>query len=160
MKEFSNAEDLCRDAFAGELSADLREQIVLGMARTRRVARFANAAKVVVVVALFLFGVVFLNRPARRSFSVAVTQAGQAKASQSLSFLRINSVAFSGVVRSMPLAEQMVIRSVPTTVAIVHSNGPRGYEKISDEQMFRLLQGWSIALVRLNGVSELELLSR
>ena len=160
MKEFSDAEKFCRDAFAGELSDALREEIVSGMTRTRRVTRIANGAKVVAVLTLILLGTVYLNRPARRSVSVAVTQAAPAKATLNSGFSRVQSAPFSGVVRSIPLAEQMVIRSVPTTLAIVHSDGPRGYQEITDEQMFRMLQGWSIALVKVNGVTELELLTQ
>jgi len=158
MKEFSEAEDFYRDTFAGELSAELRERMVARMARERRMTRFANATKVVTVAAAILFVAVALNRPARRAVSVATQASGSPAVN--LAEWKVKSMKFSSVVRTAPLAEEMIVRSEPTTLAIVHSDGPRGYEEISDDQMFRLLEGWTVALVRVNGVADLEILTQ
>jgi hypothetical protein len=158
MKDFSNAEDFYRDTFTGDLSAELRERMVARMTRTRRITRIANVTKVAAATVAILLGALLLNRTARRPISVA-TQAS-AHTVVNLAEWKINTVRFANVVRTEPLAEDMVVRSAPTTVAIVHSDGPRGYEEISEDQMFRLLQGWTVALVRVNGVADLEILTQ
>jgi hypothetical protein len=159
MKDFSEAEDFCRETFAGDIPGELRERLVARMAHTRRMTRLANATKVAAMAAMILFVAVALNRTGRKPASIAVTQASRG-AAPNLSGWKVKSVQFSGIVRTIPLDEQLLVRSTPTTLAIVHSDGPRGYEEISDDQMFRLLEGWTIALVRVNGVAELEILTQ
>jgi len=157
MKELSEAANFCRDTFGGELPPELRGQIVARMTRARRRARFANGTRIVAVAALILFGAVMLHRPARQPVSVAVVRPNE---NLSLPSGKVRTIRFTGMVRTVPFSEQFVVRSAPTTVAIVHSDGPHGYEEISEDQMFRLLEGWSIALVKVNGVAELEILTR
>src|SRR5438876_1176899 len=103
MKEFSEAQDFCRDTFTRELPAEMREEIVARMARTRRMARFANATRTVAVVgALILFGMVALHRPVRQPASVAAARPSQ---SPGLASWKVRTIQFTGIARTVPLDE-------------------------------------------------------
>jgi hypothetical protein len=68
--------------------------------------------------------------------------------------LRVHSVSFGGIVESTALPSGMLVTSAETQVAIVRTEAPFFYERISDEQMLELLRGRSVALVKVNGVAE------
>lgn len=154
MNPVLNNEEFCRDAFGEILPTDLRNDLVARMGRARKGARRANGAKVVCGIAaivLLCFAIFAPKRSVSTPRAVAVTPEVSWK---------IRSTPFDAIVRSEPLSELMVVRSVESNIAVVRSEKSGLYEEISDEQMFAMLQGWSVALVKVNGVTDLELMTR
>ena len=152
MKTIWQNEEFCREAFAGAAEGELREALVGRMTRTRRRARVANAARVVCcVVAVLLVGVTLSLRRDQPASQVVAAPKATAPS------WKVQSVTFEGIVRSEPMSLSMIVRSETSNVAVVRS-APGSYELISEEQMFAMLSGWSVALVRVNGVADLEIL--
>jgi hypothetical protein len=149
MKTLFQNEEFCRDAFGDGLRGGFREDVVARMAQTRKRVRFVESARVVCVLAAAVLTLVFaVKKPARPLEVVSVREAPSWK---------VRTVRFDGIVRTQPLSEVMIVRSDESNVAIVRS-APGMYDLISDEQMFAMLRGWSVALVRVNGVADLEIL--
>lgn len=149
MKTLFQNEEFCSDAFGESLRGGFREDVVGRMTRTRKRVRFVEGARVVCMVAAALLAIVFVTKkPARPIEVVTVREAPTWK---------VNSVRFDGIVRTQPLSELMIVRSDEANVAIVRS-APGTYDLISDEQMFAMLRGWSVAMVKVNGVTDLEIL--
>ena len=154
MNSILSNEEFCRDAFGDILPGELRNDVVARMVRARKGARVARGAKVVCGIAAMVLLCMAIFAPKRSAVTptaVAVTPAVSWK---------VRSAPFKAIVRSEPLSELMVVRSSESNIAVVRSEKRGLYEEISDEQMFAMLQGWSVALVKVNGVSDLELIER
>ena len=154
MKTLWQNDDFCRDAFGETLPRDLKESVVAQMSRARRQARISEAAKAICLVgAILLFGFLLTTKPNKsKSASIAIA-APQAPA------WKVHSVEFKGIVRSQPLGQSLIIRSEPAEIAIVHTRLTPMLEIISDEQMFAMLRGWSVGMIKVNGIADLEILS-
>jgi hypothetical protein len=158
MNSLLNNEEFCRDAFGDILPGDKRNDVVAQMVRARKGARVAEVAKAVCAVAAIVLLCVMIFGP-KRSLPARPTAVAVTPVTPAVSW-KIRSVAFDEIVRSEPLSELMVVRSSESNVAMVRSEKRGLYEEISDEQMLAMLQGWSVALVKVNGVSDLELMAR
>lgn len=149
MKTLFQNDEFCSDTFGEELRGTFRDDVVGRMARTRKRVRFVEGARVVCVLMAAVMALVFaIKKPARPIEVVTVRETPTWK---------VNLVRFNGIVRTQPLSELMIVRSDEANVAIVRS-APGFYDLISDEQMFAMLRGWSVAIVKVNGVADLEIL--
>jgi len=155
MNSILHDKEFCRDTFADALPAELRDQIISRMTQARRRKHYTDLAKVVSIAAIFVYLAVTLRhshvQPIR---SIAITPPRTPVAD-----LKFHTVPFNGVVHSAPIAGHLLVRSSQNTVAIVRTDAS-GYEPISDEQLFQALRGWSVALVRVNGTSRIEMYPR
>src|SRR5687767_12312873 len=152
MKTIWQNEDFCRDAFEEAGESELREGLVARMVQTRRRARVANGARVVCCGAAVLWiGLTLSLRRDQPTTQVVVAPKVVAPS------WKVHSGPFEGIIRSQPLEVSMIVRSDESNVAMVRS-APGFHELISEEQMFAMLSGWSVALVRVNGVAEVEIL--
>ena len=161
-------EEFCRDAFGaaeagrdgGSAGSELREGLVAGMVRARRRARLAIGARMVCCgAALILVAVMsaWRGRESGRLVGSAPTGPSAVDGAVTARAVEVRSRPFGAVVRSAPLSESMIVRSDELNLAVVRSESG-SYDLISDEQMFAMLSGWSVALVRVNGLAELEIL--
>ena len=149
MKTLFRNEEFCSDTFGEGLRGGFRDDVVARMARTRQRTRFLESARVVCVFAAALLALVFVMKKPVRVVEVATVREAAP--------WNVRTVRFDGIVRTQPLSELMIVRSDESNVAIVRS-APGMYDLISDEQMFAMLRGWSVALVKVNGVADLEIL--
>jgi hypothetical protein len=152
MNSISHHTEFCRDTFADALPGELRDQMISRMTQARRRKRRADLAAVISIAVLFAFLAVTLRHPHVQPIqNVAITHAPIP-----VSNLKFHTVPFEGIVHSVPIADRLLVRSSQTTVAIVRTDSS-SYEPLSDEQFFQALKGWSVALVKVNGVSQIEL---
>lgn len=149
MKTLWQDDQFCGDAFGESLRGGFREDMVARMMRSRKRARVVERARVVCVLAALLFAaVLMMNKPEPAVNAVAVRKTPAWK---------VTTGPFNGIVRTIPLSESLIVRSDVSNVAVVRS-APGLYDLISDEQMFAMLSGRAVALVKVNGVTALEIL--
>lgn len=149
----SHQKEFCRETFADALSNDLRDEMIVRMTQTRRRQKhFVNFAKIICIGIAFGFLAVTVRQPHVQPLRNVATTLEQPPVAN----LKINTVPFNGIIHTAPISDRFLVHSRPTTVAIVHTDSA-GYEPISDEQLFQALRGWSIALVKHNGISQIEM---
>src|SRR5687768_14873646 len=148
MKTLWHDKDFCSDAFGEDLRGSFRDGVVARMTRTRKRARVVERAKVAsILAAALLAAVLLMNKPER---AVTLVSAPRTPA------WKVRTAAFDGIVRTQPLSESFVVRSDVSNVAVVRT-APGLYDLISDEQMFAMLSGRAVMLVKVNGVADLQI---